>query len=400
MLVSIIIVNYNAKYFAEQCLSAVAAAIQEIHAEVILVDNASTDESISYLTSKYEWVKFIASDVNLGFARANNLALSRAIGKYVLFLNPDTIIPEHCINTCISHLQSNPKVGAIGVRMIDGAGNFLPESKRSLPSPLVSFWKLIGLSALFPKSSFFNQYALGHLNENENHEVPVLSGAFMCCNTALIKSLNGFDERFFMYGEDIDLSYRITKSGYQNYYLGQLFIIHFKGESTPLKNFKYVRLFYKAMQQFVDKHYKGTYAGFVKAVLYLSIFIRASVTTLLLPILVLGTKLKTIKQQQNASNSNLFLLAGHELATQEALHLLQENGMSNMRKAPVFLQSLPDLSRIVFCTGEMSYSECLLFCKDNNLRYTYYWHGLSTHSIISSPSKNEAGIVYTFQKHN
>ncbi len=395
MLLSIIIVNYNSKYFAEQCLCSVAAATKDITTEVFVVDNASTDQSISYLESKFDWVNFIASDRNLGFAKANNLALSKASGAYVLFLNPDTIIPEDCITTCISHLQARPDAGAIGMRMIDGAGNFLPESKRALPSPLVSFWKLIGMSAILPKSSFFNQYALGHLDENENHEIPVLSGAFMCCNTALIKRLDGFDERFFMYGEDIDLSYRISKAGYQNLYLGQLAIIHFKGESTPLKNFNYVRIFYKAMQQFVDKHYSSTYAGIVKIFLYLSILIRAMLTILMLPFSFMSTK-SNIKYSLSKKGS--FFLSGDGLSTQHAYQILQENGIPAMQKIVTLSNTLSDSCQLVFCTGRMSYKECLQFCCTHKSTYTYYWHGLSTHCIISSPSKNAAGIVYTFQK--
>ncbi len=396
MLVSIIIVNYNAKYFAEQCICAVAAAIKNIDAEVLVVDNASSDQSISYLTSAYNWVNFIPLDKNLGFAKANNIALARATGQFVLFLNPDTIIPEDCITTCISQLQSNPKIGAIGVRMIDGAGNFLPESKRSLPSPMVSFWKLIGLSALFPKSSFFNRYALGHLVEHENYEVPVLSGAFMCCNTALIKSLNGFDERFFMYGEDIDLSYRISKAGYQNFYLGKMFILHFKGESTPYKNFKYVRLFYKAMQQFVDKHYTSNYAILLKVLLYLSISIRAMLTIVMLPFTFILSKTKTNKQ--GPSHRDLFLLVGDAMNTQHASEILSTNGINNVQQMSTISNALMGSSHLLFCTGTVSYRESIIFCSDDKTKHTYYWHGSNTNSIICSPSKNEAGIVFRFQK--
>ncbi len=235
---------------------AVLAACTNIEAEIIVIDNTSSDNSIDYLQPKFPQVNFINNEINEGFAKANNKALSAAKGKYILYLNPDTILSEDVISNCISFLDEHNEAGAAGVKMVDGNGSFLPESKRAFPSVITSFFKLSGMAILFKKSSVFNKYALGNLDENNIHEADVLSGAFFLSRKEILLKLNGFDEDFFMYGEDIDLSYRIIKTGYKNYYLGNNIIVHFKGEST--KNDKtYLKNFYGAMKIFVDKHYKN-----------------------------------------------------------------------------------------------------------------------------------------------
>ncbi|MCU0323238.1 MAG: glycosyltransferase family 2 protein [Chitinophagaceae bacterium] len=254
MKLSVIIVNYNVKYFLEQCLHSVVKAVQRIDAEIFVVDNCSTDGSIAYLQPQFATVQFIANTENVGFGKANNQALAIAKGDYILFLNPDTIVPEDCFEKCIAFFEQTPNCGALGIKMVDGKGIFLPESKRAFPSPLTSFFKLVGLASFFPKSSVFNKYALGHLSENENHEVDVLAGAFMLLRKQVIEKVTGFDETFFMYGEDVDLSYRVQAAGYKNYYFSNSSIIHFKGESTKKGSLNYVRMFYQAMSIFVQKH--------------------------------------------------------------------------------------------------------------------------------------------------
>lgn len=222
--------------------------------EVLVVDNHSPDGSVDYLRPRFPFVHFIANSTNQGFASANNQALKMANGQYVLFLNPDTIIPEDAFGSCINFLESQPGAGACGVHMIDGQGRYLPESKRGFPSPWVSFCKLSGLTALFPRSPLLARYYLGHLPASEVQEADALSGAYMLIKKEVLDKTGGFDERFFMYAEDIDLSYRIQQAGYKNYYFAHCTIIHFKGEST-WRDIRYVRLFYKAMVQFVQKHY-------------------------------------------------------------------------------------------------------------------------------------------------
>jgi len=282
MELSVIIVNYNVKYFLEQCLCSVQKAITSsgIDAEVIVIDNHSHDNSIGYLTPFFPCVKFIANDENTGFTRACNQGYKLSSGKYVLFLNPDTIIPEDCFSKCLTFFEANEDAGAVGVKMLDGHGRFLKESKRAFPSPVTSLFKLFGFARLFPKSKIFSEYHLGYLDENKNHEVDVLAGAFMMTRRNLMDELNGFDETFFMYGEDVDLSYRIQKMGYKNYYLAETSILHFKGESTKKGSLNYVRMFYSAMSIFVRKHYGGSRASLFIFFIHLAIWLRAIVTAI------------------------------------------------------------------------------------------------------------------------
>ena len=250
-----IIVNYNVKFFLEHCLESVLRASATLKTEIFVVDNGSTDGSRSFFQDRFPCVTFIWNEHNEGFSKANNRALERAAGRYVLFLNPDTLLAEDTLEKCMIFLASKGDGVACGVRMIDGNGRFLRESKRGFPSPGTSFFKLSGLSALFPRSRIFARYHLGHLDEQGDHEVDVLAGAFLMAPRAVLQETGGFDERFFMYGEDIDLSYRIQQAGFRNYYYGGTCIIHFKGESTRKNTVAYTRSFYHAMSQFARKYY-------------------------------------------------------------------------------------------------------------------------------------------------
>ncbi|MES2374710.1 MAG: glycosyltransferase [Bacteroidota bacterium] len=286
---SIIIVNYNVRYFLEQCLYSVQRAVAGIDAEVIVVDNNSADGSIAYLRPLFPSVQFLINEKNFGFARANNQALAICKGKYVLFINPDTLIPEDCLQKCLAFMEKDPKAGALGVRMVDGKGKFLPESKRAFPSPWVSFWKLTGLSAVFPQSRIFNRYALGFLDEHRNHSVDVLAGAFMLVKKELLVQLHGFDESYFLYGEDIDLSYRIKQAGYENLYFAGTSIIHFKGESSGTASLSRIKYFYSAMQVFVQKYYHSGSAKLLSVFLTLAIALRgflSAINRLLKPVLL------------------------------------------------------------------------------------------------------------------
>lgn len=246
-----------------------------MNAEVFVVDNASTDGSRQYLEPKFPNIHFIWNIENIGFGKACNQALKLAKGNYILFLNPDTIVAEDCFTACVSFFDKTKDAGALGIRMLDGRGNFLPESKRSFPSPLTSFYKLSGLSFLFPKSKTFGRYHLGYLDEHQNHEIDVLAGAFMMIKKEVLDKTGGFDENFFMYGEDVDLSYRIQKEGYKNYYFSERSILHFKGESTKKESVNYVRMFYLAMSRFVKKHYSSSSAGLFSVIINTAIWMRA-----------------------------------------------------------------------------------------------------------------------------
>lgn len=299
MKLSVIIVNYNVQYFLENCLNSVYCSSKEIDFEVFVVDNNSVDGSLQMLNEKFPQVKVIANKDNLGFSVANNQAIKQASGEYVLLLNPDTVIEENNFKVCCNFMDQHAKSGGLGVKMVDGKGNFLPEAKRGLPTPAVAFYKIFGLSALFPKSEKFGQYHLGNLSKEENHEIEILSGAFMMMRKSVLDEIGLLDENFFMYGEDIDLSYRITQAGYTNHYLADTQIIHYKGESTKKSSINYVFVFYRAMAIFAKKHFSNKNAQLFSTLINFAIYIRAGLAVLtrtikhiLLPItdaVVLGT---------------------------------------------------------------------------------------------------------------
>lgn len=280
MELSVIIINYNVKYFLEQCLCSVQKAIEGVDAEVIIIDNNSTDGSVEYLQSQFQNFQWLSNKENVGFGRACNQGFKLSTGNYILFLNPDTIISEDCLKKCISFLESKPDAGALGIKMLDGKGKFLKESKRAFPSPATSLFKLLGFSKLFPHSKVFSRYHLGHLDENKNHEVEVLAGAFIMIKRKVFEQIGGFDEIFFMYGEDVDLSYRIQKAGYKNFYFAESSIIHFKGESSRKGSLNYIKMFYAAMSIFVKKHYPAGKAGFFNFLLHVGIWTRALLTAI------------------------------------------------------------------------------------------------------------------------
>ena len=272
---SIIIVNYNVKYFLEQCLHAARKASQNISSEIFVVDNNSVDGSCAMIREKFPEVHLIENDQNLGFSKANNQAIRLAAGSYILLLNPDTVIEEDTIKKCLDHMEKNPDAGALGVKMIDGKGNFLPESKRSFPVPRIAFYKMFGLSWLFPKSRVFSRYHLGYLDENQIHNVEVLPGAFMMLRKTAIDKVGLLDEDFFMYGEDIDISYRLIKAGYRNIYFPETTIIHYKGESTRKGSMNYVLTFYNAMIIFARKHFSPRMAKSYTLLINIAIYFRA-----------------------------------------------------------------------------------------------------------------------------
>jgi GT2 family glycosyltransferase len=280
MKLSIIIVNYNVKFFLEQCLNSLIKALKNIDAEIIVVDNNSVDGSCQMIRQKFPEVILIENKANKGFSVANNQGIKIAKGEYILILNPDTIVEENTLTKCIEFFSTHKDAGAIGVKLIDGKGRFLPESKRSLPTPFIAFYKIFGLSSLFPKSKIFGKYHLSYYDENEINEVDILPGAFMMIRKETLDKTGLFDENFFMYGEDIDLSYRIIKSGYKNYYFPETTIIHFKGESTKKGSLNYVRVFYNAMIIFARKHFSKKNAQIFILLIYLAIYFRASIAVL------------------------------------------------------------------------------------------------------------------------
>lgn len=280
MKLSVVIVNYNVKYFLEQCLRSVEKAMHSIDGDIYVVDNNSVDGSNDMVRNKFPEVKLIANQENLGFSKANNQAIIESAAEYVLLLNPDTVIQEDSLSKCLDYMDAHTDCGGLGVKMIDGNGNFLPESKRGLPTPEVALYKMLGLNKLFPKSKKFGKYHLGYLPENETNEVEVLAGAFMLLRKKVLDKIGLLDETFFMYGEDVDLSYRITQAGFKNIYFPETSIIHYKGESTKKASANYVFVFYRAMIIFSQKHYSNTSANLLNSFINAAIYVRAGIAML------------------------------------------------------------------------------------------------------------------------
>lgn len=367
--ISVIIVNYNVKHFLEQCLCSLEKALESLTAEIIVVDNFSGDGSVEFLQKQFPAVKIIRNLNNEGFGKANNRALDIAQGKYILFLNPDTILSENSIRNSVSFLESNPNAGALGIRMIDGSGKYLPESKRGFPTPSVSFCKMTGLTRLFPNSSLFARYYLGHLSSDTNHEVEALAGAFMLIPKEVLLKTGGFDEQFFMYAEDIDLSYRIREAGYKNYYFADSTIVHFKGESTS-KDAAYIKNFYKAMNQFVDKHYKKR-SIFGAGFLHLAIKLRAWLATITQP-----SQQTTHPQKQLPTQ---FFLKGDPIAITNAGAIFQQSA-----EAP----------NIIFCIGNhYTYTEAIAEMELLQGKKFFFIHGHQSRSAVGSNSSSRQGLV-------
>jgi GT2 family glycosyltransferase len=382
MQLSVIIVNYNVKHFLEQCLASVRRAVEGMAAEVIVVDNHSTDGSVAYLQPLFPEVQFMALTNNPGFAKANNLALPHCRGQYVLFLNPDTIIAEDTLSKTIAFMEAHPNAGALGIRMIDGSGRFLPESKRGFPSPFTSLCKQLGLHQLFPHSKTFARYYLGHLPNDATNEVAVLAGAFMLLRKEVLDGVGSFDEQFFMYGEDIDLSYRITQAGWKNYFFADSTIIHFKGESTAKQSLQYVKVFYQAMLLFVKKHFQGRGALLYRLLLYAGIALRGMV----------GAITRLFAKQETQPSIPLAL----------KLHLHGSDTAALPQLVKLAAKELPLLAdataqQHLLCIGyNWPASAAIQWLEQNGAHSPCWLHVQGTRSMVLSHDKNKAGLVAVF----
>ena len=252
-------------------------SIAQMEAEIIVVDNESDSIALHQITQQYPSIITICNATNKGYSTANNQGLAISKGRYILFLNPDTIVPMPTILGALTYLDANNQVGAVGVKMINEKGAFLPESKRAYPNPITALFKLVGLNRVFPGSAYFNKYALGNLSTHEIHSIEIIAGAFLMSRKTILIELGGFDEQFFMYGEDIDLSKRILNLGYENHYLGNLSILHYKGASTNKKGLEYNTHFYNSMKLFVQKYYSGNANWFKRSLLYTGINIAQTI---------------------------------------------------------------------------------------------------------------------------
>jgi GT2 family glycosyltransferase len=429
---SVIIVNYNVRPFLEQCLYSLRAALQEIDAEVWVVDNSSNDDSVSFLQPVFPEIKWILNTKNLGFSKANNQALEKATGEFILFLNPDTLLPEDCLKKCIAFMHTREDAGALGIKMLDGSGKYLPESKRGYPGLLTSFCKIAGLHHIFPNSKIFARYYLGHLPPEKNHPVEVLAGAFMLMRKKVLDVTGGFDERFFMYGEDIDLSFRLNHTPiekstgfWKTWYFADSSIIHFKGESTKKGSLNYVLLFYKAMIQFVQKHYaSGPWAGLFKLFIYSAIAFRAlasgivRVASLLAGLILFLLKVpgrlmnsqkgkhyidyttlphcRVIGSQEDFNRIKA-ILANHQdpyLLSADSLIEPGDDFIGNLHKKMARMnQSANEV--VVFCPSPAFGLQKILSMVNPAAGIWYAFHYPGSNSIIGSNDKNKGGEMYT-----
>jgi GT2 family glycosyltransferase len=382
MILSVVIVSYNVKYFLEQCLSSLKKAIEGISSleggtEVFIIDNASSDGSHEFLEPLFPDFHFMRNNENVGFARANNQVIPLCTGEFILFLNPDTILAENSLDICISFFREHPDAGAVGVRMIDGAGRFLRESKRGFPGPAASFFKMTGVSRLFPRSKIFSSYYMGHLDDDRPQAVDVLSGAFMMIKKTILNQTGGFDEQFFMYAEDIDLSYRIDKAGYTNYYLPATTIIHFKGESTQ-KDFRYVKMFYSAMQLFIKKHFSDSGFSLRVSMLTIGLRLRQALSVLRLP----------FKKKAYSSKNGIPVFIKGPFAGAELLR--QKLNASQIPVSDIEKTEYP----VVFHENDsFTWKTIIEAVRDESKKHLYYFHGEGTHALVGSHAGGKQGQV-------
>ena len=404
MLFSIIIVNFNVKYFLEQCLHSVQNAVTNIDAEIIVIDNNSNDGSKAFFSDKFPNVYFIWNQENVGFSKANNMGLAKATGKFILFLNPDTIVAEDCFDKCLMFFESYQNIGALGIRMIDGGGKFLKESKRGFPSLFPSLFKLFALAAIMPSSKVFARYYLGNLSEYQNHTVDVLSGAFMLIEKKVLDKIGGFDEDFFMYGEDIDLSYRIQNAGFKNYYFAESTIIHFKGESTKKGNLKYVQLFYGAMNLFLKKHNSSAKSTLYSFFINIAIGLKIANNNIKKGLSFIGKKTK-----ESSYNPLTTIVVADNCDYNTIINGLENNviklkviGRVNCDENDTIpsLGNLKDLSailkyhkvdRIIFCINNILIVDILAIIQTLKPSVIYSFHYAGSNSIVGSNNKNEEG---------
>ena len=324
MKLSIIIVNYNVKYYLEQCLTSVERALAGIEGEVTVVDNHSSDGSLAYLKPRFPHVTFIESNHNLGFARANNIAIRQSRGEYVLMLNPDTIVGEQTLKEVIAFMDSHPKAGAAGVQMLKANGEKANESRRGLPTPMTAFYKMTGLCARYPKHKRLGHYYMGYLPWDEPGQIEVISGAFLMVRKSVLDKVGLLDEDYFMYGEDIDLSYRILKGGYENWYVPAR-ILHYKGESTQKSSFRYVHVFYEAMLIFIRKHYG--HLGFLLGIpIRVAVYAKAAMA-------LVSMQMHKMRRMMGFADDRgrervAFTLAGTEQMKQECQRLMSRKGLA------------------------------------------------------------------------
>lgn len=372
MQLSVIILNYNVRYFLEQCVLSVEKALAGIDGEIIVIDNNSPDDSCAMLKAKFPHIKLIENKENSGFPKGNNIGVAEAKGEYLCILNPDTIVAEDTFTKILKTENWQLNTGIVGCKLIDGSGAFLPESKRGVPTPWVAFTKIFGLYKVFPNSSWFNQYYAQHLSENETGKVGILVGAFMVLKRELYLQVGGFDENCFMYSDDIDLSYMILKTRKSNYYFHETSVIHYKGEST-VRDGTYMKRFREAMQFFYKKHFKKSW--FFDVMMQVGSFV--------------FSLLKKSQQKQeirSISEYIVFSRRNFELKLdQKTTYLADFNQFVNNPKENI---------EIIFDTTTISFCEIITFMQSNtNKNISFKNYIASSNYLIGSNNSNDRGQI-------
>lgn len=383
MQLSVIILNYNVRYFLEQCVLSVQQALEDIDSEIIVIDNNSEDDSCEMIRSRFPNIKLIANAENLGFPKGNNIGVSRAQGDYICILNPDTVVAEDTFTKVLAFAKKQQDLGIIGVNLIDGAGNFLPESKRGVPTPWVAFTKITGLYKLFPKSKYFNRYYAQHLDENQTGTVEILVGAFMVMKRDLYNEVGGFDEDCFMYSDDIDLSYMVLKKGKSNYYFAETTVIHYKGEST-IKDEKYMKRFQEAMNFFYKKHFKVSFL--------FSLFMKMGIVFFSIAKMIQG------KATMKITPKEYFLYSSNENLV-EKLSLILQNKVTffDLKKEKMVNSSLIYIGKgaeVILDNQYISFKKCIEIIKsERHKKITFKILPKTTTFLIGSDSSNDRGKI-------
>ena len=376
MKLSVVIVNYNVSHYLLQCVDSLSHALRGTDSEVIVVDNHSRDNSVTLLRQYHPEVRIVENLHNLGFAKANNIAIRQSRGEYVLLLNPDTIVSESVVKGVISFLDSHPEAGSAGVRMLNADGTVAPESRRGVPTPMTAFYKLSGLCGMFPNSRRFGRYYLGHLSWDSPQQIEVVSGAFCMLRTSVLKKVGLLDEDYFMYGEDIDLSYRILKSGATNWYVPET-ILHYKGESTHKSSFRYVHVFYQAMHIFFRKHF--SHLGlFISIPIKTAIIVKASSALLLMLTERMRLSLG-FARRNNGLTAGPMLCVGSDSMVATCREISNKHGLeatlcicSSLNEVSSWEDRLSDKTgkalTVVFDPEKFDYGSMLSFVSDNHMR--------------------------------
>ncbi|MBF4493524.1 glycosyltransferase [Flavobacterium sp. MR2016-29] len=383
MQLSVIILNYNVRYFLEQCLLSVQEALSAIDAEIIVVDNNSSDESVLMMQEKFPTVKLIQNKENFGFPKGNNIGVSQANGKYICILNPDTVVAEDTFTKVLAFAEKQTDLGILGCKLIDGKGNFLPESKRGIPTPWIAFTKIFSLYKVFPNWHLFNQYYAQHLREDETGKVAILVGAFMFMKRDLYLELDGFDENCFMYADDIDLSYRALLKQKSNYYFHETTVLHYKGEST-VKDEKYMKRFQEAMNFFYQKHFRKSW--------FFTFFIQIGIWFFSFAKMFQGkTKVKSLPETYIFYSLNLIL--------SEKLSFILKNKVQfiDFKKEKMVNSSLIFKGRrveIILDNQYVSFKKCIKIIETlKDKRITFKIFPKNANFIIGSDSPNDRGQI-------